>query len=384
MLRGAKDVGRGVARGAAALPADLAYLTNAVLPLPGRSERMASAERMSEGAKQYMTQLLGAPEESQMAQTGGEFIGPPVKAGVKAAITAKDLLPMLLGAIRRGGDPFLQVTHGTTPWKLAKVGSTIEETKPFKELSSPSFAVSDYGSEAIPFYHPSSGALVIPKVGAVDPLKHPSTVYNRDAFVQRGADVAEDLNNPELRLLHRFWTDRDLKLREVQGSTGAISHDVAIKESPIFPSFKAYETSPAGSATLRKAEDPDEWGRAFHDRFMQWGGRTIGNRRAAHTDLTVAAMKGDTEAQELLKLAKNAPSDYAEVKTHGPLALTPEKVAGVILPEPTGLNEDIIKLLRGEYGRRKIPTETVGSDWDIRDVRSLIDELQKAAGPYGG
>jgi hypothetical protein len=64
LLRGAQDVGKGIVRGAASLPADLAYLTNAVLPLPGRSERMAAAQRMGEGAKQAATDTFGfdAPE----------------------------------------------------------------------------------------------------------------------------------------------------------------------------------------------------------------------------------------------------------------------------------------------------------------------------------
>jgi hypothetical protein len=95
-LASLRDIGRGVARGAASLPADLAWLSNYVLPLPGRGERLEASERMSERAKALATALVGEKEGAGIAQTGGELAGPPLKTGLKGLAMVGALGPDLI------------------------------------------------------------------------------------------------------------------------------------------------------------------------------------------------------------------------------------------------------------------------------------------------
>jgi hypothetical protein len=74
----------------------LAGLANALVPLPGQEERAASTARMSEDAKQYISELLGAAEGTGAAQTAGEVVGPPVKAGMKGLALLGSVAPSLI------------------------------------------------------------------------------------------------------------------------------------------------------------------------------------------------------------------------------------------------------------------------------------------------
>lgn len=173
MLSGAKDLGRGVARGAVSLPADLAGLVNMVMPLPGQDERAAAATRMSEGAKQYIADLLGAPEGTGTMQTAGELVGPPVKGGVKALGMLGAITPSLI-----------------KEWKWKKAADVQKE---LGVNAVPDYIQQGYGK----FMQEQAGRAASGDLGADDLVK--AYGITRSSVSRAGRNMADDLVKGDVR-----------------------------------------------------------------------------------------------------------------------------------------------------------------------------------------
>jgi hypothetical protein len=106
--------------------------------------------------------------------------------------------------------------------------------------------------------------------------------------------------------------------------------------SPKFSSFKQYEKSSAGAATLDKSEftpiDPllkeligaPKYGKSY-DRY-----NTSEGTKEAFEAIMQGAKAGDKNALDLLKILKQQKSDYAEGKLLEPFELNSDNVVGAI------------------------------------------------------
>jgi hypothetical protein len=251
----------------------------------------------------------------------------------------------------------------------------------------------------IPFRNPEAPILV-PRVGAVDPVNHPAQIFNRDAYTLRGKEMARDLYDASGRAQQREMMD-DMRLTEGAEPAG-LSQLLAIQMSPRFKNLADYEASPAGAATLTTTAKSKKWGSNFEALLADWAemeGPDIKNRLLRDMMmgnstpwvelLNQSAAKRNPFAQDLLAAGRTAPSEYAEIKTLGPLALTPEKIAGMLLPQrpvnDSGLPRVYSRMLADEMLKRKIPVvEYEGTDAKPPGIWKAIDALQQQAGPFGG
>jgi len=280
-------------------------------------------------------------------------------------------------AIRKGGDHNLEATHATGgAYNLIDIHG-----KPHKELSSPSFAIwNSKHADGVPFAGKDS-PLIVPRPGALDPLNHPGELYNRDAYTLRGRDydTLKGMHYPKKRLEQRFG-EYPVRLKEFEGTTGDVGHDLAIESSPKFGSFKQFERDPRGANllktdadTIRGAQDDQNAliGKLLRDHSRPMPGYlTVGENKDF---VRQAAKAGDPDAQEFLRSAAYMPSEYAELKTKGPLAFTPEKIAGVALPtDPASI--DVAKALRN----RGIRTEHFGP-YDPSQMADVVKYLSSTS-----
>ena len=274
------------------------------------------------GAVERLVEALGvgkpaanAPVAVQKAADAGEAASPALPFVPKAAkglVNAMVAAPRAgsragqIGAIRVGGAPDLYATHSVAPSSLFSYNEKRvpggrawqKELAGTLELSNPSIAIrSDTLSN--PFGH---DLRLIPRQGAFDPATSASTLFNRDAYTPRARDyegsiAAADFNkrvagNGEVRPVDRFaakhrlverlfmdpaalhGTERlpdaviDDNVRAIFDGrvTRSLGHDTAIAASPSFRSFRDFERSRAGAATLRKEGDYDEyWREALQD-----------------------------------------------------------------------------------------------------------------------
>lgn len=294
----------------------------------------------------------------------------------------------------------------------------------------------------------------IPRPGAFDPAMHPSTLFNRDAYTARWHDYggrraddwgdflrrADPNRDPEPEILTAAMARARLKDRLTPQSTvearfremepGDDTQVMAIKASPAFRSFKQYENDPRGAGTLnspipsyakdqRGAEAIDAYWAPWTERFP---GQPLpglafnsnpedffhyGKELLAKEYLSPAAERAVIEMLDPRHFGKfkramaTIPSDYAELKLHGPIPVTPNNWAGVIFSPG--------ERSRGEYGTanrvgglsplhrvimsledRGVPTAlSLNPDSDIanRKAQELFDlavMLQQKAGPVKG
>jgi hypothetical protein len=286
----------------------------------------------------------------------------------------------LIGALRSGGRPDLYATHGS------QMNPRLRDIP--KQLTSPSFGIQSYEGGApdsrIPFYG-SDNMLYVPRVGAIDPAQNPSVIYNRDSYTPSGA-AARDISK---------WGRESLKFEE--GTTPSSHSQVAsIMQSPEFVSAKQYENSPYGARLLAEepsgSDDHISGENAIRRAFYQYGDP---NDKGVQRTLILtkeAATNGDKNAQEILRILSTQPADYAEAKFRGNFGLTPERLAGVVMPEKAfqrpvrdrvwtasdwaGMKDRYVNALRA----RNIPFHIVGEDEGAQAVVDLADR----AAPYGG
>lgn len=323
--------------------------------------------------------------------------------------------------LRSGGKKDLQIAHSLdNPADLLNYFDhqppDVTRVTPHKELSSPSFSIRPHGTD-LPFWTHDS-PIIIPKPNALEPFNHPAEIFNRDAYVKRGGQMAEALRDPKARLAQRFDPE-SLRFGENMignpGSTGELSHDMVIQASPRFRSFKHYETDPAGASTLMKHNDPSPMDAAMdmEDRMFKWlndnnfkwksgdWADRLSNYQGGVKAMREGAARGDPEAKEIMAYVKRAPSEYGELKTKGPLSLTPEKISGILMPTkssgenvPVEQSDKLIKLLTRRYQDRGVPVHPYDNEFIFNKnqgegregwnyLSDMIDQVQQSAPHYG-
>ena len=313
-----------------------------------------------------------------------------------------DVGPALAGTIRAGGARNIHALHSLEkgPAALMEPGTS----RVFKELSSPSFAYVKEGGR-VPFRTMQS-PIVLPRIGATDTANHPMQIFGRDAWTMRGSDLAPDLIKPSARLEQRGWghpTADDMRLTE--GATPPnIPYELAVQSTPRFASLKHYESDPGGAQALtnRVTEIP-KWASSMEAALMDWAdtqGKGVQNQlmRDMHLGtsapwlemLNESARQRNPFARDILESLRNAPSEYGEGKSLGPMALTPEKIAAVMLPKvpvnDTGHVRPEMRALADEMMKRNVPVvefEPQGAR-PTKDFWKLVRDAQDAAGPFGG
>lgn len=316
----------------------------------------------------------------------------------------------LIGALRSRGDPSLYALHGTAlaPPRSSEPGGDIIP----KQLTAPSFSVRKYHrylpDTEIPFYRDAEGTgrntLVVPRVGASDPASNTATIYNRDAYTAAmdkfGGDLPEKWDTDTLKFGHAMSGD-------IMAGENS-SYGAAVVASPEFRSAKSYERHPLGSRLLMNKMVGNET-YAPHDEAYNIAAKKYGSidpEWDEHSAITVmkglrdAAKTGDMEARKYLKLFAEAPSNYGELKFRGPLALTPERIAGLVIHQdafnpPSWLkhydDNPHFNALRGQYSsfkddlikelrRKKLPYHIVG---DNEGAAAMMD-LANSVAPFGG
>jgi len=349
----------------------------------------------------------------------------------------------LVGALRKGGRPDLYATHATHvmdnyvppaspdhPLYVPK-----ERTILPTQLTGPSFAVQSYKrgdpDANIPWYRddvagPGRSMVIVPREGAVDPASYPGVIYNRDAMT--GANERYGGKMPSK------WDESSQKFTHSMSNEWIMGHDVhqgaSTVLSPEFKSAKEYENSPSGARTLTqdhvRPEDRTYYNALYKKVGEKYGALDLPSEyqttdlsshdlpqvpSEAHPtvrNLVEAANHSDpkisNEAKLFLNALRTAPSQYGELKLRGNMGITPERVAGVVIHEPTAFelpdymkNEEFMKQspylyaerdslltlkdrLVKELRQRKIPFEMVG---DNEGVNAMMDLAEKAA-PFGG
>jgi len=294
----------------------------------------------------------------------------------------------MAGALRARGMPNLYAVHGS---RIPQNPIPYDPILP-SHLTSPSFSIKKYGrgmsDEDIPWYSNSGDSLLyVPRPGAVDPKHNASTIYNRDVWTQSGWN-AEDRNVPK-------WPIQTQKF--ASGYPDEPAQAASIAMSPEFRSAKHYEESPRGAALL---SDVPEY-RAFEPTNEAWDMAREGfavPEKTRDVKQAIAILKdhadaGNKGAQSILRQFMKAPSMYAEAKYRGNFGVTPERLAGVVLPEAgfkipewtdrpdwyaqrPKLLDRYVKALR----ERNIPFRLAGEN---QGVEAMMD-LANSAAPFGG
>lgn len=243
-------------------------------------------------------------------------------------------------------------------------------------------------------------------------------------------------------------TPSSLRAREFeQQSTGDWAHDEAIKGSPIFRSYANFERSPLGAALLMDKRAPSELTDGAIERWQQEiaMNKAFGEERLkelsnihwknyesvpAYTSRPLdplsalqrvaennsldfigamhprvqEALRADIDPEALLQMArqyrgllKQTPSQYAENKVSGPVAINPENWAGaVMLHRP--LKPKVITDSYGTYTNQarpgglslqqnrlfeQLPIPVAAHDTSLDDsaLTALVRALQQQAGP---
>jgi len=390
---GVKDTAKGAVRGVAAMPGEAMGLINTAANwTPTRDEYGKYYSGVADKGRAYADAMMGGAPESSTMGTFGEMLGPPMKTGAKAL--------GLIGAIRPGGLPHLQMTHALSD-ATHLVGP---DMKVFNELSSPSFAIRQRNTR-IPMTTGDS-VILSPRLG-MGPENRGGTLTNRDVYTLRGRELAPALDYPSGRLGQKFDT-RDLRLKE--GTTPkSLAQMLAIEASPSFQSLRDYENSRAGAGVLDHALTPTQWGKGFEKDLLEWAemqpkgvwsnlmaDKLIGPDAKSGSwtmrALRHAAGKTDPVAQDLLTDLRRAPAAYSEWKSTGPLPLNAETIGAAAFPRQavndTGRTPLATQYVRDEFERRGIPTTEYdpfnASDKKAPKIAEMIEQLLQQSGPYGG
>jgi hypothetical protein len=165
-------------------------------------------------------------------------------------------------------------------------------------------------------------------------------------------------------------------------------HSLVVDASPKFRSFQDYEKSASGAKVLvRKADEPlaHEGSGRLSDDFVAWWKDRFGQQYQGEPwvkYLDRAARSGDEVAVDILKRASRNPSNYAELKVHGPVPITGEHWAGAILEPKADWQGNPLawfSRLTREFENRGLRIQTM--ERDPMERFKQIQMMQEAAGP---
>lgn len=395
LLSNTKQVAKGAARGVttdlAGGPVDLANLVLGALAgkgFGGLTEAPVGGSKSIRGA-------VGQPTED----TAMEIVGNLLTA-ILPSPHAAALPEVLIGAIRAGGKPVLNLTHTT------KIDKLTERLKGSSTFNSPSFAIAK--NDVRPFdagVDSQVSILANPASPMYDPVVNPfHQLYNRDIFTSRAKDYAtqrvnrtydydmramEGQNPGKLFAIHPDQLDTS----QNWGNVASYGHELAIASSPRFHSFAEYEKSQKGAATLTTDKDyvanaSRVWEQAFEEVYKGLFGSM---RDAGHapTDLAVvasqAAHSADPAIREraasVLGALQRLPSTYAELKMGSNLHLGPDTVTAIIAQPGTSRDkmdklQALIKDVPVGQAKDFVPKEFQQRYTDLADM--LAGKVRKA------
>lgn len=291
-----------------------------------------------------------ADKKLQHATEGASLISDLLPG--KAALSG--IVPMALGALRRGGRPDLFLSHGASAANLVNK----DTGKLINELTHPSFAITKDTPRA-----PFGDVMLIPREGKFDPRTSPSSLHSTDAWTPHWSDSLEnDLKYNQQgiasqRDLARARLDDKFKNRFEKGGLNVVSPNEAIIGSTRYPSFEAYEKNFPKNPQLptsfwKKLDqdmeqdvlariDPDELDElmgdpdALQEIMTDQVNPTDFIKRLLANDantITPAGAKDKVEyARKILQKIRNAEPDYAELKQWGNVQLSPDNFAGAFI-----------------------------------------------------
>ncbi len=306
---------RGAAKATLGTPGDVVALVNQLRQRPDAATLLPTSEEVG-------SVLPEVPGGSDSYEGLGAYLDPKAlakKGGVSlAALTAASL--------RR--DLFL--ARGVPPEHLFKDGKLIQE------LSSPSMAIM---KDRLPSMY--GDAVLIPQHGKFDPKTHNAALYSEDAFTPSYRH--EILNDPKERL--------DERLSGMSSGTWPFRYEQeGEKHAPqMFKSFAEYEKSHKGAGRLRQsANQESEFPPELDNALASYMAREdIDDMGTALFDINNygAPLKGD-EYKIRSWLRNKSPTDYAELKVHGPVPFNKDNFAGVIMKAGRPEAEELARALR--------------------------------------
>lgn len=327
------------------------------LPQPKRGtwERMDTGERETQNrALTSLDAILAAPTE--VAVRGG------VAAGA----------PLAMGAVRVPGVPGAVASHTTSASVMDTYGRDIAE----KGLFAPSLGLTYKNKSDYNGYNPH----YVFKAGVIDrplPDQAPSGIWNRDAYVWNPSRLGWQADPTGAGSVREQWADMRF-FREEPNSTDAnarriwkdarltqmapdTSHTAAILASPSFRDLRDWEDSPYGLGALRamrrelgvgessfgnyewefrqmlerlglaRSDDPYSNSGSLHDpRLLDL--LEVFPALTSLTQKNPSLVDWNQPASKLYQIARDAPSEMAEVKLYAPQVPAGPEQARIFLP----------------------------------------------------
>jgi hypothetical protein len=303
-------------------------------PKPAKGFRKTYADTWLDD---FIKGLLGDSEPS-----GGTVLDPEDKSrrnrvkdlGEQASIVTSipsqlmglGALPLLSGAIRKGGAKDLFAMHGTHASNLPKIAES-------GFLKSPSIGITSRRPNDY-----ASGPQLIFAPDKTDPARVPGTLTNRDGYTYN--PFYSSKNDPELfkqeienqiKDLNKFYGVDDLRLGQY---FPGLSQGFSIGASPKFKSYAEFEQSPGGAAVLRMPErtqqpywrgierDLGENAELMRSPSPEQYAKELIKRALTHGPEHMTGFE-----RQLWDRASRAPSSMAEMKVHGDLPINPKDTA---------------------------------------------------------
>lgn len=354
-----------------------------------------------QGVKRRVKELLKDPEyvanqtidelASQFYEDPLSMVGPHVHGAA--------------GILRRYGVP------GLNSWVEIPEDNLYKLLHGKGELTSPSMYVAKGG----PRYKFGDYALV-GRPDKLDPINRPGKLYNRDSWTPVKQEFPAN-DTVENRLKNKFAHGGFDDYR--RGSAlGDIGHRLMIEQSPVFRSFKEFEDSPYGAKVLTGSTShsglPKHIARELNREMAKES--ILHNARRLHLDIpgdeSLKRFMSDSEgvedrvnfpgfsslvddwrslrnpskyhqfrktvtennpySQRLTTWARSAPSNYAELKVSGPLALTSENFVGAI-PRVPDMSDPIVNELLRKRGIPVLDRSVTGTS--EKDMINLMNTL---------
>jgi len=315
----------------------------------------------------------------------------PTKTGAMLGGMAAGLgshLPQAGLNLGLGKDLLLQTKF---PADAMRVGEGIR-----KELYSPSLGITSLHNPGAELVRDFGDSVLIPRQGAFSPREN-NALFNRDVYTPRYSyfdggsveKVAERARNARLygnnpaprkeavnRLVDRglaappAWLTRKFNIERgglmQESHSPGLMHQLAAEASPRFQSFDHFINDPRGAGNLQGGAGSYYYKSADIERRMNEALANIPvdlrpsiNQRS---DITKLLQNPDFTPEEkrpfqqILKDLERIPSDYAELKARGPVAINPENFAGALIGE--NVSPDFIRKLQDTW---RIPVTQAGS-----------------------